>query len=125
MSLVEVVLALGIISFALVPVVGLLSVSLQGNLDSQRDTAIAFASRQMLGDLRGTYSAATTLTGYFDRDGIRCQQSDLGMAFSAEMKVTPLSSNPERADVVITCKWPPSATDPKQIHILYASHAAR
>lgn len=53
-SLVEIVLALGIISFALVGIMGLFPVAMKSAQDSQRETRAAQIAMQIFNDLRGT-----------------------------------------------------------------------
>jgi len=51
-SLIEVVLALGLVSFALLPMIGVLSVALGVSSSAGDDTALAAMSAQVLADLR-------------------------------------------------------------------------
>jgi uncharacterized protein (TIGR02598 family) len=53
-SLVEIVLALGIISFALVGIMGLFPVAMKSAQESQRETRAAQIAMQIFNDLRGT-----------------------------------------------------------------------
>lgn len=53
-SLVEIVLALGIISFALVGIMGLFPVAMKSAQESQRETRAAQIAQQVFNDLRGT-----------------------------------------------------------------------
>jgi len=88
-SLIEIVLALGIISFALVGIMGLFPVALKSALESQRETRAAYIARQLFSDLStnpafvasGTnislsgqripvdLTTSGTYTIYLDRDG--------------------------------------------------------
>jgi type II secretory pathway pseudopilin PulG len=52
-SLIEVVMALGIISFALVAILGLMPVGVQSAMDSQRETQVALIARSIFTDLQG------------------------------------------------------------------------
>jgi uncharacterized protein (TIGR02598 family) len=51
-SLIEVVLAVGVISFALVGIIGLFPVAMQSALDSQRETQVAFIARSLFSELQ-------------------------------------------------------------------------
>lgn len=51
-SLVEITLALGIVTVGIVAMLGILSASMTSNTDSTRDTVMASMSRRLLGDLR-------------------------------------------------------------------------
>lgn len=74
-SLVEVILSLGIVSFALVAMLGLLSVGFNASKQSTEDTLISTMTSKITSELRGTSSvtAATMTTPkeyYFDAQGI-------------------------------------------------------
>lgn len=71
-SLVEVVLALGVISFAIVSLLGLMTVSTGASRLSDEDTVIAAIARQVDTELRNTTFANLPATGtawYFDNEG--------------------------------------------------------
>lgn len=51
-SLIEVVLAVGVISFALVGIIGLFPVAMQSALDSQRETQVAFIARSLFSEMQ-------------------------------------------------------------------------
>lgn len=77
-SLVEIALALGIVSFAIVALLGLVAVSFDSNRASDEDTLIASMARQVVVELRaipfdelaaGTNSARETF--YFDHEAHR------------------------------------------------------
>ncbi len=51
-SLVEIVIALGIVSVAVVAIFGLLPVAYRSALESRRETQAAFVAEQIIGDLR-------------------------------------------------------------------------
>lgn len=62
-TLVEVAIALGIFGFAIIALVGLLSVGLQTEKDAHRDTVMGNMVSYVLTDLRGTkYSVVTSQT---------------------------------------------------------------
>lgn len=60
-SLVEMALALAVISFALVGIMGLLPVALQSAQDSQRETRAAFIAQQIFNDLQSLPGTNTFL----------------------------------------------------------------
>jgi uncharacterized protein (TIGR02598 family) len=73
-SLVEVVIALGIISFAVVALLGLLTVSANSSRFSDEDTVIASIARQVTAELRSTPFATLPTGGatwYFDHEARR------------------------------------------------------
>jgi len=72
-SLIEIVLALGIISFALVGIMGLFPVALRSAQESQRETRAALIAQQIYSDLAsmsGTNRFITTGTNANDRTSI-------------------------------------------------------
>lgn len=68
-SLVEVTLAIGIFSFALVGVVGLLASALQSSSETQRDSALASAVGTANVVIRSSDPTISSLTLHFDRAG--------------------------------------------------------
>lgn len=73
-SLVEIVFAMAVISFALLALFGLISVSLKADRESSSDTVLAEMQQQVMGDLRtGTFADLPALKYYyFDIDGSPC-----------------------------------------------------
>ena len=95
-SLVEVVLALAIISFALLAMFGLISISLKADRDSSSDTVLAEMHRQVMGELRtGTFGNLPSLKYYyFDVDGSPCTPA------SSDVPANPPSAQYQcRADI--------------------------
>ncbi len=76
-SLVEVVIAIGIMAFAITAMIGLLSVAMQSDKSSGVDTAIAAMSQQVLGSLRAMpyVSLPASTNYYFDVEGSGCELS--------------------------------------------------
>jgi uncharacterized protein (TIGR02598 family) len=87
-SLVEVCMALGIVSFAIIAVLGMLTVGINTNKNSLENTAISIMSRQVVGSLRAqtfsdlpniasvtTSSQTQLLEAYFDASGMRLQDT--------------------------------------------------
>jgi len=69
-SLVEIVLAIGIVSFALLGMMGLVSVSFQSERSSASDTDLAALSQQVFSSLRSRPFTNLSDTNYFfDADG--------------------------------------------------------
>lgn len=86
-SLIEVVLALGIVSFAMMAVVGTLPVGLRSSQQSRSQIAAANIARQIQGDLqqisfRSSVADKLTIENlpsnpfYFSQDGTRSEQRD-------------------------------------------------
>jgi uncharacterized protein (TIGR02598 family) len=76
-SLVEVVLAIGIVAFAITAMMGLLTVAMQSDKSSSSDTALAAMSRQVFNTLRALpYASLPTGTNYyFNAEGSECAQA--------------------------------------------------
>ncbi len=80
-TLVEIALALAVISFALLALLGLISVSLQASKNANHDTQIALASEYALSLLTSqpyaTLAGASATTNYFDYQGAPTTQSSV------------------------------------------------
>jgi uncharacterized protein (TIGR02598 family) len=78
-TLVEIAIALAVVSFALLALLGLISVSLQSSRNASQDTEIALASEYALSTLTtNTYANLATTpptTNYFDFQGAPTAQS--------------------------------------------------
>jgi uncharacterized protein (TIGR02598 family) len=76
---VEIALALAVVSFALIALLGLISVSLQSSKNASHDTEIALASQYALSQLTSqpyaTLAGAVATTNYFDYQGAPTTQS--------------------------------------------------
>lgn len=84
-SMVEVVVALGIISFALVSIFGLLSVGLIASKQSGQDTVVASMAGQILSRIQSgkdTLTVGTAINYYFDNQG-RMQTNTTGQPITA------------------------------------------
>ncbi len=70
-SLVEVAVALGVVSFAVIALLGLLSAGMKAGKSSQQDTVLALAARYVLSDLKRQPFGAPSITSYsFDYAGV-------------------------------------------------------
>ena len=81
-SLIEVVLALGVVSFSVLAIIGLFPVGYKNATESRRETSAAFLAQQISGDLRATpFTAATILCrGADGRLAALSQTVDLSVA---------------------------------------------
>lgn len=80
-SLVEIVLALGIISFVLVAIFGLFPVGYGNALESRRETRAAYLAEQIIDDLRSSpFDSASIL--YLESDGALAALSPLDLSVS-------------------------------------------
>lgn len=88
-SLVEIVVALGVVSIVLVAILGLLSVGINSGKSSLDESLIAVMSRQVIGNLRQQQFSSNSLfenitttgtskiqTAFFDANGTRLLDSD-------------------------------------------------
>lgn len=132
-SLIEIVLALGIISFALVGIMGLFPVAMNSALESQRETRAAHIAQQIFTDLStlagtnrflitGTnlstdrtavnLSAAGSNTVYFDaRGNARGNIAAVDATYGATVTVTPNTPISGLARVQTTVSTPTAATE--------------
>lgn len=135
-SLIEVVLALGIISFALVGIMGLFPVAMKSAQESQRETRATFIAQQVFGDLGSDtgpqrYIVSDSPTGsnatriavnltavatnppyviYFDDSGIPIGSvADPAAAFIANIGVIPNTPVAGLAKIEATIQTPASA----------------
>lgn len=108
-SLVEVVLALGVLSFAILPMVGLIGGSLKSYQTAINDTV----SRQIMTQLAGNaqqarlsdLQARPSATSYFDFEGNPVSQSDPLRVYTASVTSQPdtsLSTNLYRVQITVT-----------------------
>lgn len=127
MSLVEVVIALGILAFAIIPIVGLLSMSMSTSNDAQKDTAIAAAARQVLAILRAQTNFASvaplTTNLFFTADATPQAVATNDTAFDCEVITVPRLTNTNFADVTMRFRWPVGSTPTNNVRTIEASIA--
>lgn len=91
-TLVEVVLALGIVAFAVVALVGLMAVSLESGRGSEADTLIASMARQITAELQARPFDLLTTEGsdvcFFDNEAHRLADLN-GAVYRCEVTLTP------------------------------------
>lgn len=88
-SLIEVVLAMAIVAFALLAIIGMLPVGLQTMRDSQNDQAIGTIANQMRGDLQqisfgtgqGTLSDLPNTNYYYTAEGLKTELPPTGQPY--------------------------------------------
>jgi uncharacterized protein (TIGR02598 family) len=121
-SLVEVVIALGIVSFALLAVIGLLPIGMQTNRDSVEETQALTVLGAIAADRRVSppagnsliynippLSTATTSTIYVKEDGTAsATPSDARYRVVVTSQVPPTYGNPTLMHLYAS--WPPMAT---------------
>lgn len=125
-SLVEVVLALGVIAFALTAMLGLLVVAMDSDRSSGSDTALAAMSRQVFSNLRAMPYATLPASAdyYFDEDGSECPQAGAVYGCHVTAADDPDLGPGNAKKVQMTFSWPPAAAKPeaKTIHGSIANH---
>lgn len=134
-SLIEVVLALGIVSFAMMAVVGTLPVGLRSSQQSRSQIAAANIARQIQGDLQQisfrssvadafTIEKLSTTPFYFSQDGTRSEARDAYYvaAFTLNDVTAPglsvNSSNARRVNVSIS--YPANVAQANRQQIVYS-----
>ena len=84
-TLIEVVMAMAVVSFALVAIAGLLPVGLQTMRDSQNDQAVGTIANQLRGDLQqisfgtgtGTLGGLVSTTNYYTTEGVKTDVNNI------------------------------------------------
>lgn len=122
-SLVEVVISVGIVSFCLLALLGLLSVGLQNNRDSGNEMDAAAAASRFLqlrrsaptNDLPllplGRADVSGAVTNYLTRDGAIVARAATGMEPDVAYRFTGvISNNPtsRSSTVRVVMEWPPA-----------------
>jgi uncharacterized protein (TIGR02598 family) len=83
-SLIEVVIAIGIFAFAIVPIIGLLGSGMGTLKDSMSDTVRTDIARRIVGEYqRMPYSSLVASTNFFDSEGVRLASSNAETIFLA------------------------------------------
>ncbi len=113
-SLIEVALALGIISFCVISLFGLMTVAMQESKSSQEDTALALAAKYILSDLRQKpYTNLVDQLYVFDYQGVPVAASQAGFYTSTvTILPSPFSSiaawaadNPSMVGIKLVFTW--------------------
>jgi uncharacterized protein (TIGR02598 family) len=129
-SLAEIVLAMGIVSFSLIAILGLISVGLNSSKNALDESLIAAMSRQVVGNLRQQrfvnnnlftkLAAGTVQTVFFNGSGVLVDGTAVGFdAPVYQCTVTAVSgtdrlgpppkatvTTPCMLDIVLTFNWP-------------------
>lgn len=130
-SLIEVVLALGVISFAIIGIMGLFPVAMKAGLESQRETRAAHIARAIFTDLKASPATnalilvgpnfsdvknlALTNTGawpvsvYYDESGIPVTNSSSSAAFEAVITSRPNTPSAGLAQIQVDVSAPVQA----------------
>ncbi|MEZ0298525.1 MAG: hypothetical protein ACAI35_18915 [Candidatus Methylacidiphilales bacterium] len=118
-SLIEVVLAIGILSFMLVALLGLFSVGLGASQRGTNDTTIASIWARIYGELQATNSLkAGTFTVYYDRQGLPGNSATAHFACRvtstavSATQLTDVTNNILSTSIEIT--WPAAVPAPKR-----------
>lgn len=139
-SLVEIVMAIGIVSFALIATLGLLPVGLNVMRESMNQTALANISHQIRGELQQiSFDPGTSFniqqlgssTYYYTRDGLRTEASDAERFYEATFSLSNglvggSAFDPNSAQAVkVTISYPPGAPIAETKKTIFALFAAR
>lgn len=119
-SLVEVVLAVGMVSFSVLATIGLLSVANDTNRRSRDETSAArLASNEFerIRSLQSTFPQSNYTSRYFDSDLAEVQADDSKAVYRLEIAITAPSPSPGPADLIFnaTVAYPVTAPSPTQI----------
>jgi uncharacterized protein (TIGR02598 family) len=142
-ALVEIAIAIGIMAFALVAILSLLSVGLKAGRDATDDTVITTMATAVIGQLRATNRSVAQLTAlngtatnyYFDSSGGGWTTNDFGASnasslYECKVEFTNSFSNTTASSNVILARlmfaWPvqaaPSNRSTKIIHATLTSY---
>ena len=123
-SLTEVMVALGVLSFALIASLGLLSAGLHANKQASEETALVSMASQVVGQMNA--STASSKVFFFDVQGLTVTNASLAAYRASAVRaalpvgqIPNLSTNFQR--IIITFTWPASAVVPSHTNTLYAS----
>lgn len=108
-SLVEVAIAMGIVAFAIVSLIGLMGVSLDAGRRANDDTQVAMLARKALGQFLTTpYSSLSNQVIYFDQEG-ELLSSSADAYFECDTKVNDTGVH-GGVTVTMTFRWPVGAS---------------
>jgi uncharacterized protein (TIGR02598 family) len=127
-SLVELVIALGVTSFCLLSIMGLLVVGLQGTQSTGQQTAAVGIGSAIVADLKVTTPGGdspqfaihvpavgntepSTTTLYFDGGGTSSTSRGSTALFAVSITMTPPASGKTATIADVTINWPAQATD--------------
>jgi len=119
-SLVEIAIAIGIASFALIALLGLITVGYQAGGDAKEETLLAGLAQDVLGQLRGEdFDTLAPGTFYFDSQG-NAMTNDSGAVYRcttrfAAVNLPNVQSNLTAA--TLTFEWPVGAQTPQKMVI--------
>ena len=93
-SLIEIVIAVGIFAFVIIPVIGLVSGGMKNLRQSMDDTVRADIAKAIVGEaLRSPYSNVVSATNYYNDEGIQQGSQNAQTIFNATTTVTSLTSD--------------------------------
>ncbi len=135
-SLIEVVLALGLVSFAMMAVVGTLPVGLRSSQQSRTQIATANIARQIQGELQQiSFSSSTSdkfsmanlkdTPFYFSQDGTRLDEST-DAYYEAEFGITDITApglsvkDTNARSVKVTISYPASVARSNRQEVVYS-----
>ena len=119
-SLIEVVIALGIMGFALVSILGLMTVGLHSSKTSREYTLLSAMAQEVIADVRSQpYDTLATQTYTFDEEGNLTTGTDA--VYECKTQFAPVNPNqPGLTRVSLQFSWPIQAAK-RQTYTLNAS----
>ena len=125
-SLVELTLAIGLISFCLMALLGLFEVGMKGGRQAANDTVLAATASRLASEIIATRKFSFPATRYFDVDGESVAQSaalygcTISSATVPDSQLPGISTNLVRVSMVFA--WPLSAPASAQTtHTFYVT----
>ena len=124
-SLIEVVIAIGIMAFAMTAMLSLLAVAMRSDKQSGSDTALSEMSRQVFNNLRALpYSTLPAATNYyFDLDGAPCAQTNANYTCVVTVTNDSAVASGNLTQIQMQFTWPYSAVNRPYTNIFYGSIA--
>lgn len=109
-GLVEIAISLGVVSFALLALVGLAVVGLNSSRAAQEDTVVASLARNAVSELRSLgyaqLSALSSTNFYYTYDGARASGPEGEAYYECQARFRPPSGGEPLRHVVLEFSWP-------------------
>jgi len=109
-GLVEIVISLGVVSFALIALVGLTMVGLNSSRAAQEDTVVASLARNAVAELKTLgYTRLSTLAStnlYYTYDGAVTNATAAEAYYKCDIRIQSPSGNTPLCNLIVNFSWP-------------------
>jgi uncharacterized protein (TIGR02598 family) len=130
-SLIEVVIAIGVMAFAMTAMIALLSVGMTSSRDSTSDTTLGDMATFMLNNMRATNAATnwvdgTTTTNYFDESGGYLTDSPTNAFYRCQSTLSRSAATNSNYgnqlwEVSLIFTWPPPFSSTNNSNVVHAT----